>query len=104
MLSAWRGKLQMILRTWPALSSAATPVSPLPALLFTMVRSRAPWAIRPSISSSGMPAVPKPPISTVAPSDTSATASAARAMILSTMDALRLLSAARPPPLHRQRS
>ncbi len=40
--SACRGKLQMILRTHPALSKAAKPVSPLPALLLTMVRSRAP--------------------------------------------------------------
>jgi hypothetical protein len=58
----------MILRTWPVLSSAARPVSPLPALLLTTVSSRAPWAIRPSISSPGMPAVPKPPMSTVEPS------------------------------------
>ena len=43
--SAWRGNEQMILRTRLALSSAASPVSPLPALLLTMVRSRAPCAI-----------------------------------------------------------
>jgi hypothetical protein len=43
-------------------------VSPLPALLLTIVRSRAPCAISASISSSGSPAVPKPPIITVAPS------------------------------------
>jgi endonuclease/exonuclease/phosphatase family metal-dependent hydrolase len=47
-------------------------VSPLPALLLTIVRSRAPCAISASISSFGMPAVPKPPIITVAPSGTSA--------------------------------
>ena len=64
----------MILRTRLAFSSAARPVSPLPALLLTMVRSRAPCAISASISSDGMPAVPKPPIITVAPSCTSATA------------------------------
>jgi hypothetical protein len=52
----------MILRTRPALSSAARPVSPLPALLLTTVSSRAPCSIRPSMSSLGMPAVPKPPI------------------------------------------
>jgi len=46
----------MILRTRPALSSAASPWSALPALLFTTVRSRAPWSSKPSISSLGMPA------------------------------------------------
>jgi hypothetical protein len=40
----------------------------LPALLLTMVSSRAPWAISASISAAGMPALPKPPIMTVAPS------------------------------------
>jgi len=39
----------------------------LPALLFTTVSSRAPCSISASISSDGMPALPKPPISTVAP-------------------------------------
>src|SRR6218665_1894851 len=81
-LSAWRGKLQMILRTRPVFSSAARPVSPLPALLFTTVSSRAPCSIRPSISSVGMPAVPKPPISTVAPSAMPASASATEVAIL----------------------
>ena len=71
----------MILRTRPALSSAARPVSPLPALLLTTVRSFAPCSIRPSISSLGMPAVPKPPISTVAPSGMPASASARRAIL-----------------------
>ena len=68
--SAWRGNEQMILRTRPAFSSAARPVSPLPALLLTIVRSRAPCAISASISSFGWPAPPKPPIITVAPSRT----------------------------------
>jgi hypothetical protein len=40
----------MILRTRPAFSSAASPVSPLPALLLTLVRSRAPCSISASIS------------------------------------------------------
>ena len=66
--STWRGNEHRILRTRFAFSSAARPVSPLPALLLTMVRSRAPCAISASISSDGMPAVPKPPIITVAPS------------------------------------
>ncbi|MNV74271.1 hypothetical protein D3C71_1674780 [compost metagenome] len=72
----------MILRTRPALSSAARPTSPLPALLFTTVRSRAPCAIRPSISSLGMPAVPKPPINTVSPSFTPDSAWATESAIL----------------------
>ena len=58
----------------PAASSAASPVSPLPALLLTTVRSFAPWRIRASIRLTGMPAIPKPPISTVEPSAMSATA------------------------------
>src|SRR3546814_2271808 len=41
-----------------------------------IVSPRAPWSISASISSSGMPAVPKPPIITVAPSAMSATAEA----------------------------
>src|SRR4051794_37391859 len=67
----------MILRTWPVSSSAARPWSPLRALLFTTVRSAAPCRRSASISSIGWPAVPKPPISTVAPSGMSATASSA---------------------------
>jgi len=73
----------MILRTRRALSNAASPVSPLPALLLTMVRSRAPWAINASISADGMPALPKPPIITVAPSCTPATACSNESKILS---------------------
>src|SRR3546814_13745795 len=41
-----------------------------------IVSPRAPWSISASISSSGMPAVPKPPLITVAPSAMSATAKA----------------------------
>src|SRR5690606_32648905 len=78
----------MILRTRFVLSSAATPYSALPALLFTTVRSRAPWAIRASISSLGTPTPPKPPISTVAPSKISATA----ASRLSTVRSIKALS------------
>ena len=65
------------MRTRPFASSAASPVSPLPALLFTTVRSVAPCSIRASISATGIPAMPKPPISTVEPSATPPTASAA---------------------------
>lgn len=72
----------MILRTWPLLSKAARPWSPLPALLLTTVSSRAPWAIRPSMSSVGLPEVPKPPISTVEPSWTPDNASAMVSVIL----------------------
>ena len=73
----------MILRTRPAASSAARPVSPLPALLFTIVRSLAPWAMSASMSSTGWPARPKPPIMTVAPSGMPATAVAASGTVLS---------------------
>src|SRR5271170_3908632 len=72
----------MIFFTCRALSSAATPVSPLPALLLTMVSPVTPWAISASMSSEGMPAVPKPPIITVAPAGISATAAAADATTL----------------------
>ncbi|CFN64398.1 Uncharacterised protein [Bordetella pertussis] len=83
--STWRGNEQMILRTRPAPSSAARPVVPLPALLLMMTRSLAPCSSRASISSMGWPAVPKPPIMTVAPSGTSARASAAVATSLEIM-------------------
>ena len=49
----------------PSASSAASPVSPLPALLLTTVRSVAPCRISASISATGIPARPKPPTSTV---------------------------------------
>jgi hypothetical protein len=48
------------LRTRFAAMSAASPLSALPALLFTMVSSRAPCAISALISAEGMPALPKP--------------------------------------------
>ena len=51
--SVWRGNEQITLRTRPAASSAASPVSPLPALLLTIVRSVAPWSISASISVDG---------------------------------------------------
>src|SRR5438552_13417678 len=73
----------MILRTRLAFRSAARPTSALPALLFTMVRLRAPLRMRASMSSEGMPAVPKPPIMTVAPSAISATAALGEATVLS---------------------
>ena len=72
--SDWRGKEQITFRTRRAFRSAASPVSPLPALLQTIVRSRAPWASTASMRSSGIPAMPKPLIIIVAPSFTSATA------------------------------
>ena len=84
--SVCRGNEQMIFFTRLALSSAASPVSPLPALLLTIVRSLAPRSMRASISSPGMPAVPKPPIITVAPSKTSATAAVGETTVLSIMD------------------
>ena len=72
----------MIFFTCRALSSAARPVSALPALLLTMIRSLEPFAISASMSSEGMPAVPNPPIITVAPLGISATATAAVATTL----------------------
>lgn len=65
------------MRTRPFASSAASPVSPLPALLDTTVSSFAPWRMSASISSTGIPAIPKPPTSTVEPSSIPATASSA---------------------------
>src|SRR6185369_5456369 len=61
-----RGNEQMTLVTRPAASRAARPVSPLPALLLTMVRSVAPCSINASISVVGMPAIPNPPTRIVA--------------------------------------
>ncbi len=56
------------MRTRPALSSAARPTSPLPALLFMMVRSRAP-PVNQGVNQKGrLAAGPKPPIIIVAPS------------------------------------
>src|SRR5512134_661366 len=75
----------MIFFTRRAFSSAARPVSAFPALLLTMVRSRAPRLMSASISSAGMPAPPNPPIMTVAPSWTSATACSIEWTILSIM-------------------
>src|SRR5262245_11081309 len=80
--STWRGNEHRILRTRRAFSSAASPVSPLPALLLTMVRSFAPCAMSASISSAGIPAGPNPPIKIVAPSGTSASASVTDETIL----------------------
>jgi hypothetical protein len=51
--SACRGNEQMILRTSPAASSAARPVSPLPSLLLSTVRSRAPLRRIASMSANG---------------------------------------------------
>src|SRR6266404_5154650 len=75
----------MTLRTWPEAISPARPVRPLPALLATTTRSRAPCACSASISSSGAPTAPKPAHRTVAPSLMSATAASRLPMILSIM-------------------
>jgi hypothetical protein len=74
--------MHTILRTRFAAMSAARPASALPALLFTMVRLRAPCAINVSMSAEGMPALPKPPIMMVAPSGMSASAASGEAKIL----------------------
>src|SRR5882672_7986644 len=83
--STWRGYEQMSLRMRPALKSAAIPISPLPALLLTMVRSFAPCAMSASTNSSGTPAPPNPPTRMVAPSRTSASAASIEGEILSIM-------------------
>ena len=75
--SGWRGNEHTILRTRPSRISAARPWSPLPALLLTTVSPVAQPYSRASISATGCPAEPNPPTSTVAPSGTPATASAA---------------------------
>src|SRR4051794_26802130 len=73
----------MILRTRRSRSSAATSVSPLPALLVTTVSSRAPCSSSAWVSSTGTPELPKPPMSTVAPSRTPSTAADGEATRLS---------------------
>src|SRR6476620_5675123 len=80
--SACRGNEQITLSTRPAASSAARPVSPLPALLLTMVRLRAPCSISASISLVGIPAMPNPPTRMVAPSAIPWTASTASAWMV----------------------
>ncbi len=79
---AWCGKEQVIFRTRRVFNNAAGPASPLPALLETMVRSLAPWAIRASTRWNGMPAVPKPPTRMVEPSAIPDTASSTDAKTL----------------------
>src|SRR6476646_3605297 len=81
----------MTLRTRPAASRAESPVSPLPALLLTIVRSVAPCSMSASIRRVGIPAMPNPPTRTVAPSSIPATASAASSQIV-----VRLIGC--PPP------
>src|SRR5260370_25653516 len=75
----------MTLGTWPEAISPARPVRPLPALLATTTRSRAPCTCSASISSSGAPTAPNPAHKTVAPSLMSATAASRLPMILSIM-------------------
>src|SRR6266446_488897 len=65
---AGRGKLQISLATRPAANSFGSMGEPKPALLETIVSSRAPCAIKPSSSSCGWPTTPKPPKSTTEPS------------------------------------
>src|SRR6476659_441326 len=72
-------------RLW---SSAANPVSPFPALLLTMVRSRAPCSMRASIRWDGMPADPNPPIMTVEPWAMPATTASGDSKTLETNGAL----------------
>src|SRR6516165_4884232 len=66
----------MIRCTRPVASNAARPVRPVPALLATTVRSRAPCSMTASHKASGSPAPPKPAHKTTAPSGIPATASA----------------------------
>src|SRR6476661_7654591 len=63
----------------------ARPVRPLPALLATTTRSRAPCACSASMSSSGAPTAPKPAHRTVTPSRMSATAASRLPTVLSIM-------------------
>jgi hypothetical protein len=58
-------------------------VSPLPALLVTTVRSRAPSSSTACTRATGTPELPNPPTSTVAPSPIPVTASAGDATRLS---------------------
>src|ERR1700733_8784821 len=60
----------------------ASPTRPTPALLATTVRSAAPCSIKPSINALGWPMLPRPPISTTAPSRIPAIASAKLCTIL----------------------
>ncbi|MNL34428.1 hypothetical protein D3C87_1564010 [compost metagenome] len=85
-------------RTRPALSSAASPVSPWPALLLTSVRLQAPCSISASIRSSGIPAPPKPPTAMVAPSGISAKAAWTLVESLSIMDGVLVVNLAPLPP------
>src|SRR5712672_1717646 len=71
-----RGNEQTIRRTRPAASNAASPLRPVPALLATTVRSRAPCSMTASHKASGNPAPPNPAHKIVAPSGMPATASA----------------------------
>src|SRR5437764_3010410 len=66
----------MIRLTRPAASNAASPARPVPALLATTVRSRAPCSMTASHKASGSPAPPNPAHKIVAPSAMPATASA----------------------------
>src|SRR5690606_38487587 len=75
----------MSLRTRPAAISCDRPIGPSPPLLLTIVSSRAPWSSKAQTSSVGMPAMPNPPMRMVAPSWTSASASATEPITLSSM-------------------
>src|SRR5260370_12578913 len=72
----------MTLRTCPEAISPASPVRPLPALLATIVSSRAPCSVSASMSSSGAPTAPKPAHNTTDPSLMSKTALARPLTIL----------------------
>ena len=84
---ALRGNEQSMRRTLPRSSSRASPVRPLPALFATTVNSETPVSIRPSMSCSGWPTAPKPPINTVEPFLSPCMASAMDRTILSIMPA-----------------
>src|SRR5260221_12232428 len=72
----------MTLRTCPEAISPASPVRPLPALLATIVSSRAPCSVSASMSSSGAATAPKPAHNTTEPSLMSKTALARPLTIL----------------------
>src|SRR5690606_30523214 len=83
-----RANEQIILRTRPASISWLSPRAPLPALLLTIVSSRAPCSSKAQIKAVGTPDAPKPPISTTAPSCTPATASCSDSTVLSNISVL----------------
>ena len=80
-----RGKLQISFETFPVPNSFGSIGEPEPALLETIVRSRAPDWITPSSSSCGWPTTPNPPSRMTEPSFSPAKASATLPTRLSIM-------------------